>query len=147
MKKEVLICISGAVAADTDENVDVFCPGEYHYRNGKHFLRYEEKIDNDSLQVDTVCMLKFNQESAELTKKGVVNSKFYYEPGQEQRVSYATPYGDFVFDIKTDDLRLVESEHELQLEIDYVIQFTTEERSVFHLKIRVSDEPERILPE
>lgn len=146
MKKEVMICMSGVMASNSDEAVDIICPGEYFYRNGKHFIRYEEKIAEDSLDTDTVCMFKFDNKSAEISKKGVVSSKLFYEPGQTHMINYATKYGEFLIGIKTDALRLTESEHELLLEIDYVVEFDADEKNVFHIKIHVSDEPERLLP-
>lgn len=146
MKKEVMICMSGVMASNAENAVDIICPGEYYFRNGKHFIRYEEKIAEDSLTTDTMCMFKFDRKSAELTKKGIVSSKMYYEPGQTHMMNYATPYGDFLIGIKTDALRLTESEHELMLEIDYVVEFESDEKNVFHVKIHVSDEPERVLP-
>ena len=145
MKKEVMICMSGVMASHSEEAVDIICPGEYYFRNGKRFIRYEEKIAEDSLQTDTVCMFKFDNKSAELTKKGIVSSKLFYEPGQTHMINYATEYGDFLIGIKTDALRLSESEHELMLEIDYVVEFESDEKNVFHIKIHVSDEPERVL--
>ena len=145
MKKEVMICMSGVMASNTENAVDIICPGEYYFRNGKHFIRYEEKIAEDSQTTDTVCMFKFDHKSAELTKKGIVSSKMYYEPGQTHMMNYATQYGDFLIGIKTDALRLTESEHELVLEIDYVVEFEPDEKNVFHVKIHVSDEPERVL--
>lgn len=145
MKKEVMICMSGVMASASDEAVDIICPGEYYFRNGKHFIRYEEKIAEDSLKTDTVCMIKCDNKSAEVTKKGIVSSKLFYEPGQTHRISYATEYGDFLIGIKTDALRLTESEHELLLEIDYAVEFESDEKNVFHIKIHVSDEPERVM--
>ena len=146
MKKEVMICMSGVMASNSDETVDVFCPGEYYFRNGKHFVRYEEKIAEDSQTTDTVCMFKFDHKSAELTKKGIVSSKLFYEPGQTHMISYATEYGDFLLGLRTDAIRLTESEHEVILEIDYVVEFESDEKNKFNIKIHVSDEPERLLP-
>lgn len=138
--------MSGVMASNSDETVDVFCPGEYYFRNGKHFVRYEEKIAEDSQTTDTVCMFKFDHKSAELTKKGIVSSKLFYEPGQTHMISYATEYGDFLLGLRTDAIRLTESEHEVILEIDYVVEFESDEKNKFNIKIHVSDEPERLLP-
>lgn len=146
MKKDVMICMSGVMASDSDGAVDIICPGEYYFRNGKHFIRYEEKIAEDSLTTDTMCMFKFDKDSAELTKKGIVNSKLFYEQGQTHRINYSTEYGDFIIGIRTDAIRLTEEEHELILEIDYVVEFDSAEKNVFHIRIHVSDEPERLLP-
>lgn len=141
-----MICMSGVYASEAENAVDIVCPGEYYFRSGKHYIRYEEKIAEDSLGTDTRCTFKFCRDRAELTKKGVVNSKLVYEPGKTHIITYSTEYQDFLIGIRTDSLCLTESEHELLLEIDYTMELEYSELNDFHVKVRVSDEPERLLP-
>ena len=45
MEKEVLIHVKGLHMMDTpegDEPIEIVVPGEYYFRNGSHYLRYEE---------------------------------------------------------------------------------------------------------
>ena len=44
MEKEVLIHVKGLHMMDTpegDEPIEIVVPGEYYFRNGSHYLRYE----------------------------------------------------------------------------------------------------------
>ena len=48
MEKEVLIHVKGLHMMDTpegDEPIEIVVPGEYYFRNGSHYLRYEEMLD------------------------------------------------------------------------------------------------------
>ena len=45
MEKEVLIHVKGLHMMDApegDEPIEIVVPGEYYFRNGSHYLRYEE---------------------------------------------------------------------------------------------------------
>ena len=45
MEKEVLIHVKGLHMLDTqdgEEPIEIVVPGEYYFRNGSHYLRYEE---------------------------------------------------------------------------------------------------------
>ena len=44
MTKDVLITICGIQKRDgeTDEPIETVTPGEYYFRNGKHYILYEE---------------------------------------------------------------------------------------------------------
>ena len=52
MEKEVLIHVKGLHMMDTpegDEPIEIVVPGEYYFRNGSHYLRYEEMLDEQGL--------------------------------------------------------------------------------------------------
>ena len=49
MDKEVLIHVRGLQTIDADgdqEPVEIVVPGEYYFRNGSHYLRYEEVMED-----------------------------------------------------------------------------------------------------
>ena len=49
MKKDVLIRVRGLQMMDTEdeqEPLEIVVPGQYYYRNGSHYLRYEEMMDD-----------------------------------------------------------------------------------------------------
>ena len=48
MEKEVLIHVKGLHMMDApegDEPIEIVVPGEYYFRNGSHYLRYEEMLE------------------------------------------------------------------------------------------------------
>ena len=49
MEKEVLIHVKGLHMLDTqdgEEPIEIVVPGEYYFRNGSHYLRYEELLED-----------------------------------------------------------------------------------------------------
>ena len=47
MEKEVLIHVKGLTYdghTRSDEPIEIVVPGEYYFRNGSHYLRYEEML-------------------------------------------------------------------------------------------------------
>ena len=49
MNKDVLIHVRGLQMMETDdaqEPIEIVVPGQYYFRNGSHYLRYEEMLDD-----------------------------------------------------------------------------------------------------
>ena len=57
MTKDILVSISGLQVSPEMESdtVEVISPGEYYYRNDKHFVVYEEAIDGKTETVKNYC--------------------------------------------------------------------------------------------
>ena len=70
MTKDVLITICGIQKRDgeTDEPIETVTPGEYYFRNGKHYILYEEV--QEGIAEVTKCMIKIGDDSVDLSKKG-----------------------------------------------------------------------------
>ena len=66
----------------SEETVEVVSCGEYHFRNGKHFVIYEEVMDESSNHMDTKCLLKLSDKHIELLKKGDVETHMVFEEGK-----------------------------------------------------------------
>ena len=50
MEKEVLIHVKGLHMIDTpegDEPIEIVVPGEYYFRNGSHYLRYQDILQGN----------------------------------------------------------------------------------------------------
>ena len=48
MNKDVLIHVRGLQmmnVGDDQEPIEIIVPGQYYFRNGSHYLRYEEILD------------------------------------------------------------------------------------------------------
>ena len=83
MEKDVLIHVCGLqlMEAQGDEPVEIIVPGEYYYRNGSHYLRYEEMTED--FPEKTVNYIKMSREGLEVRKKGLVNVHMVFEPGKK----------------------------------------------------------------
>lgn len=62
MDKEVLIHVRGLQTMDADgeqEPLEIVVPGQYYFRNGSHYLRYEEVMED--FAEPTVNYIKISQ--------------------------------------------------------------------------------------
>ena len=85
MKKDVLIRVRGLQMMDTEdeqEPLEIVVPGQYYYRNGSHYLRYEEMMD-DTAQ-PTVNYIKMSSQGVEVRKQGQVNVHMVFEQGKKK---------------------------------------------------------------
>ena len=84
MDKEVLIHVRGLQTMDADgeqEPLEIVVPGQYYFRNGSHYLRYEEVMEY--FAEPTVNYIKISQKGMEVRKKGVVNVHMVFEQGKK----------------------------------------------------------------
>ena len=80
MDKEVLIHVKGLHMIDSqgeEEPVEIIVPGEYYFRNGSHYLRYEEIVEDS--RYPTINYLKMSPKGMEVSKKGVINVHMVFE--------------------------------------------------------------------
>ena len=61
MTKDVLITISGIQTIDGEVNdpIETVTPGEYYFRNGKHYILYDEV--QEGVPGVTKCMIKIGE--------------------------------------------------------------------------------------
>ena len=67
MEKEVLIHVRGLQMMDPqgeDEPIEIVVPGEYYYRNGSHYLKYEERMED--FREPTINYIKMSELSMEV---------------------------------------------------------------------------------
>jgi uncharacterized beta-barrel protein YwiB (DUF1934 family) len=114
MTKDVLLSITGLqFSPDQESNsVEVISPGEYYYRNGRHFFLYDEVTEGFD-QV-TKNIVKVSPDYMELTKKGVVNVHMVFEKNQKNVTYYYTPFGSLLMGIDAKKIDVQEAEEELR---------------------------------
>ena len=80
MEKQVLVHVSGLHMMEGDgqeEPVEIVVPGEHYFRNGSHYVRYEEMLDDSNKP--TVNYIKISPKGMEVRKKGLVNTHMVFE--------------------------------------------------------------------
>jgi uncharacterized beta-barrel protein YwiB (DUF1934 family) len=138
MEKEVLIHVKGLHMMDTpegDEPIEIVVPGEYYFRNGSHYLRYEEMLEDHG--DPTVNYIKISPKGMEVRKKGQVNTHMVFEQGKKNMTYYTTPYGTLQMGISATNLELTESEENLQIKADYALDMNEEHVADCYLAIQV----------
>ena len=138
MEKEVLIHVKGLHMLDTqdgEEPIEIVVPGEYYFRNGSHYLRYEELLEDQG--DPTINYIKISSRGMEVRKKGVVNTHMVFEQGKKNMTYYSTPYGTLQMGIAATNLELMESEENLQMKADYALDMNEEHVADCYLAIQV----------
>ena len=118
MNNNVVIKISGLqVVENTGDNVEMIAMGKHYIKNNKHYLLYDE-IDEES-GATTTNTIKFNEERAEVLRKGIINGKLVFEKGDNNQSIYSTPYGYLLVEVLTKNIALKEQAENVNLTIDY----------------------------
>ena len=137
MNKDVLIHVRGLQLMETDdeqEPIEIVVPGQYYFRNGSHYLRYEEMLD-DSAQT-TVNYIKMSSEGVEIRKQGQVNVHMVFEQGKKNKTFYNTPYGTLQMGIAATGLDLKESDDDIQMKVDYALDMNEEHVADCYLTVQ-----------
>ena len=137
MNKDVLIHVRGLQMMETDdaqEPIEIVVPGQYYFRNGSHYLRYEEMLDDTA--GTTVNYIKMSPNGVEVRKQGQVNVHMVFEEGKKNKTFYNTPYGTLQMGISATGLELKESEDGIQMKVDYALDMNEEHVADCYLTVQ-----------
>ena len=127
MEKEVLIHVKGLHMMDApegDEPIEIVVPGEYYFRNGSHYLRYEEMLEDHG--DPTVNYIKISPKGMEVRKKGQVNTHMVFEQGTRNMAFYTISFGTLEMGISATNLELKESDSRLDMKVNYSLDLNQE---------------------
>lgn len=147
MTKDVLVSLSGLqFELEEDEALEVVTPAVYHKQNGKHYIKYEEFLEENGKP--TSVLMKLSDQRMELLKKGETNVHMLFEEGKQNTTVYQMPFGQLLMGINTMSMSLEESESEIQAEIIYGLDINYSHVSDCQIRIRISareGEPETVV--
>lgn len=127
MNKDVLIHVRGLQmmnVGDDQEPIEIIVPGQYYFRNGSHYLRYEEILDEGAKP--TVNYIKMSTKGMEVRKQGLVNVHMVFEQGKKNMTYYTTPYGTLEMGIAATGMELEETEDGINMTVDYSLDMNEE---------------------
>lgn len=111
-------------APEGDEPIEIVVPGEYYFRNGSHYLRYEEMLEDHG--DPTVNYIKISPKGMEVRKKGQVNTHMVFEQGKRNMAFYTTSFGTLEMGISATNLELKESDSHLDMKVNYSLDLNQE---------------------
>lgn len=120
MSNEVKIQMKGIQKYVDDNHSDTVVnstKGNYYFRNGAHFVTFEE-TDRESGQI-TQSMLKIKGASVDLTRKGHVRTQMTFEKDKKHTFSYVTAFGEILMTTETEVLTVLTSEKQMTIQIEY----------------------------
>lgn len=131
MTQDVLLTISGLHSIDElegeDENepIEVITPASYFWKNGKHYILFEELVEG--IPGVTKNKIKIiGEESMEIIKSGVTNAHMVFEKNKMNITYYDTPYGQIHVGIHTRDIEVDVAEDAINVEVEYGLDINHE---------------------
>lgn len=137
MTKDVLVSIRGAHMLDGDsDDVSVITAGSYYYKNGKHFIIYDEMVDD--IQGSIRSTIKIGGGVVDIIKGGSARSHMVFEQDKTNVSCYVMPFGQMMVGVTTDRIDVEERPDQLQVRIDYTLEINYERVSRCHIELEVS---------
>lgn len=122
MNRDVIISVSGLQFLEnvSQDSIETVQQGEYFFRNGSHFLLYDEYLEGFSEPVKNT--LRIRDREFLLTKRGLINVQMLFVEGRKNLAQYRTPYGTVMVGLDTGRMALESGEDKLRLEVDYTLE-------------------------
>jgi len=144
MTKDVIVGISGLqfTSEENSESLEMISPGEYFYKNGKHYVKYEEVVEGFS--ETNKNLIKIAPDKVEVTKRGLTNINMIFEENRKNVSLYQTPFGDLMIGIDGESITIKESENRIEVEAKYRLDMNYEHVSdcIIQIKIQSKDAEE-----
>lgn len=137
MTKQVLLTISGLQMMDgeTNEPVEIVTAGDYYFRNGKHYVLYDEVIEGTSGHIQNT--VKIGPESLEVMKKGLSNVHMVFEKNKKNLACYDTPLGSMMVGIQTGHVEVQETEDNIDIQVKYALDINDEFLADCHIRMNI----------
>ena len=136
MTRDVLISIRGAQFSEFDQNdVEMITAGDYFMKNGKHYILYDEMMEDSSEVVKNT--IKVQPDSMDILKRGCITTHMVFEKDKKNQSCYLTPMGELVVGIQTNDIRVEEEENLIKINVEYSLDINYEHVSDCNITVAV----------
>lgn len=137
MTKQVLLTIAGLQVIDEEqaEPIEIVTAGDYFFRNGKHYILYEEPVEGSGKTIQNT--VKISPNSLEVMKKGLMNVHMVFEQNKKNLSCYETPYGTMMVGIQTSDMDIRETENNIDIQVNYGLEINDEYLADYQIKMNI----------
>lgn len=138
MEKEVLITISGVQDEYEGPPITQTVSGEYYFKNGRHYLLYEEIVENmNGFLGNNKCTMKISPQQVEIIKKGDGNLYMNFMKGKKTVTSYTSPFGNIITGFYTHRIDIFEEEGLTELALYYELEMNGAYISECEIRVQV----------
>lgn len=142
MTKDVLVRVSGlhqekgAEVVKENEAIEVIVPGTYYYKNGKHYILYEEIEEHGKITKNQIKVCEDGY--IEIRKSGVLTAHMIFEEGERHPTCYQTPFGQLQVAMSTRMIEILDTEQDFSIEIDYELEVNQEPLADCRIEIHIT---------
>lgn len=143
MTEDILVSVRGLHTLDTEQEeeqedeLEMTMPGKYYFRNGKHYVLFEE-TDEESRSI-VKNRFKISEDRLEISKKGMMNTTMTFQRGEKSSSWYGTPVGDVQLGIEVTEMQLTEGEDEIEMNVAYALEMNSEHVSDARIRLRIME--------
>lgn len=136
MTENVILTVKGHQPdLDEDETIELMAGAAYYYRNGKHYILYDE-VDPESGE-QTGNTIKIGDDRVDVIRRGSGKVHMVFEKEKQISSLYQTPAGNIQMDIFTSRIHTKQKEEAIETEIVYDLhmngQFISECRVIIKI--------------
>jgi len=123
MTKEVLVTLCGLQMGvgdveEHEEPIELFSAGTYYFKEGTHYIFFEELVPGAEESTRTQIRLHGTQ-TLEVIKKGLIEMHMVLEKNHSNRCYYKTPFGQMNLGISTSQIFVEETEDNINIRAEY----------------------------
>ena len=145
MDRDVLVTISGIQRMGDptgEEPVEVITPAQYFFKNGKHYVLYDEVQEGETKV--TRNTLQFKDRYLSVTKHGAENVHMVIESEKQNVTYYHTPVGMLHISLDGQRVNVSDTEESISVDARYGLDINYEHVANCELKIDVRPKDEGI---
>ncbi len=121
MTKDVIVSIRGLqMDVDSESPLEVITMGNYFYKNGKHYVLFDETVGDAGEQTKNTIKIAPNR--VDVIKKGDNSVHMVFEPDKKNMTYYNTPFGSMLVGINTLGITHEEDELNINTKIEYALE-------------------------
>lgn len=137
MTKEVIIKIKGLqfMGEPEGDEMEVITAGNFFEKNGRCYVKYDEVVEGMEGTIQN--LLKFDDQSLEVTKKGITNVHMIFEENKKNMTYYETPFGNLLIGISATRIQMKRKKEEIDLEVDYALEINYEHMADCQIMIEI----------
>lgn len=146
MTKDVLVSISGfhssvydegdVTSSETEDPIEIITPATYYYKNGKHYVIFEEMVEGFSEGIRNKIRITEN-EKLEIMKSGITNTSLIFEKDHINMTPYKTPYGEMLVGTHTYRMDTQVQEEEIHVQAEYTLDINGEKSADCQIQIKI----------
>ncbi|MBB5263196.1 uncharacterized beta-barrel protein YwiB (DUF1934 family) [Catenibacillus scindens] len=142
MTKDVIVSISGLqMDADQAMPLEVITVGSYYYKNGKHYILFDEMSEDG--QEQTRNTIKITDNRVDVIKKGESSVHMIFEPDTKNMTYYQTPFGNLLVGINTLGISHKEDDLNINTKIDYALDVNYAHMSDCSIEINIKSKEDK----
>lgn len=130
MTKDVIVAVS-SLQTDVnqkeidEETMEVISPGKYSYKDGIHYVFFEEMIEGNTEVTKTQIRIQ-DSGVVEVIRKGGSSTHMIFDRRQKNRAFYQTPYGQLNLGVYTKSMEILREEEHLRVDMRYQLDVNYE---------------------